>query len=580
MPKTTPGDSPFRFVARIYGAWPWMTGAICAVTLVGHAATALQPALIRHLTDAVVAGKGIPTALALTLASTWAVWSCWRALNALDTELAFRASHAFQKGSAAKLLAQSSEFFGEEFTGSIIKRASQMTGVVQQAPRYLLYDLSGIFIKTAVVGATLALRDVRLGLVFAAWFACVAGGITLFLRKVGPLRKESIRLETEAAGRFADAVGGVPTVTQFGTHGSEADAVTESWQKSVVQRVRLSRWRDAFIGWLSFVGCANMTALVAWAALYGHGAGDVAMAVMLGGMMLDLAFSSRTIQQGQEYDAQAREYLAMAGKPVTVEDTPGAPEFRPGKGSLELRGVTFRYGDKAPVLENFSLSVRPGEKVALVGPSGAGKSTVTRLLLRLWDTREGSVLVDGQDVRGVTRASLRAGLAYVPQDPVLFHRTIAENIAYGRPDATRAQIEAAAKIAHCHEFVAALPRGYDTLVGERGVKLSGGERQRVAIARAVLKDARILVLDEPTSALDSQSEAYIQDGLEKAMEGRTTVVVAHRLSTVMRADRVVVMDHGRIVEEGPHAALAAKPGGLYAKLWSLQSGGYLQDAAA
>ena len=247
-------------------------------------------------------------------------------------------------------------------------------------------------------------------------------------------------------------------------------------------------------------------------------------------------------------------------------DAPDAPAFRGELGEIVFDRVSFSYeGAAYPLYENFSLAVAPGERVALVGSTGAGKSTFVKLIQRLYDVQEGRILIDGQDVSHVAQGSLRRAIAVVPQDPALFHRSVAENIGYARPDASLDEIKLAAKRARADEFIARLPKGYDTLVGERGVKLSGGERQRVAIARAFLADAPILVLDEATSSLDVETERLVQAAMEELMAGRTTVVIAHRLSTIRGADRILVFEGGRIVEEGRHADLVAK-GGAYARL--------------
>jgi ATP-binding cassette subfamily B protein len=228
-------------------------------------------------------------------------------------------------------------------------------------------------------------------------------------------------------------------------------------------------------------------------------------------------------------------------------------------------------------LENFNLNIRGGEKVALIGPSGAGKTTVIKLLLRNFDLTGGYILIDGQETAGVTQESLWENISLVPQDPVLFHRTLKENIQYGRPGATEAEIIKASKMAHCHEFISNLPEGYETYVGERGIKLSGGERQRVAIARAILRNAPILVLDEATSSLDSESEGLIQDALEKLMRDKTVIVIAHRLSTIRKMDRIIFVDDGKIMEEGTHEELEKKDGGHYRRLWEMQAGGFMKD---
>lgn len=274
-----------------------------------------------------------------------------------------------------------------------------------------------------------------------------------------------------------------------------------------------------------------------------------------------------------------RDSLGMLIAPREVLDPPGAPDLLVERGGIAFEDVHFAYEGKQPVFRGLDLRIAPGERVGLVGHSGAGKSTLATLLMRLYDLQRGSIAIDGQRLDEVTQASLRRSIALIPQDTVLFHRTLLENIRYGRPEADRAAIIDAAGRANAHDFIANLPDGYDTLVGERGVKLSGGQRQRIAVARALLKDARILVLDEATSALDSESEALIQDAMERAMMGKTVIAIAHRLSTLARMDRIVVLEHGRVVEDGAHADLVAR-GGVYAAMWRRQVGGFLQEDSA
>lgn len=262
-----------------------------------------------------------------------------------------------------------------------------------------------------------------------------------------------------------------------------------------------------------------------------------------------------------------------------IVDKPGAKKLRVTEGLIELRGVHFSYHDESnseKVFENLNLTIPAGQKVGLVGPSGGGKSTLTRLLLRFDDVDEGGITIDDQTISDVTQASLRHAISYVPQEPLLFHRSIFENIAYGNTKATLHDVRRAATLAFADDFIEKLPKGYDTIVGERGVKLSGGQRQRVAIARAILKDAPILVLDEATSALDSESEVFIQKALTELMQSRTTLVIAHRLSTIQKMDRIIVLENGTVIEDGPHKQLM-KQGGLYAKLWAHQSGGFIEE---
>jgi ATP-binding cassette subfamily B protein len=271
----------------------------------------------------------------------------------------------------------------------------------------------------------------------------------------------------------------------------------------------------------------------------------------------------------------AAQFTELLLEPPAVLDDAAPETCAPGDAGVDVRGVRFRYSPaQPPLFENFSLGIDPGEKVGLVGRSGGGKTTLTRLLLRFADVEAGEIRVGGQPIDRVPQASLRRLIGYVPQDPSMFHRSIADDVRVGRPEASDAEVRHAARLAHADEFIEALPAGYATLVGERGVKLSGGQRQRVAIARAILKGAPILVLDEATSSLDSESEALIQEALWTLLSGRTAIVIAHRLSTVRRMDRLVILEHGRIVEQGTHDVLRAH-GGIYASLWARQSGGFL-----
>jgi ATP-binding cassette subfamily B protein len=275
--------------------------------------------------------------------------------------------------------------------------------------------------------------------------------------------------------------------------------------------------------------------------------------------------------------ADAEEMVEILNTKYEIEDPENAKNISVVRGKIEFQKVKFSYDKSKKVIKNLNLYIKPGEKVALVGPSGGGKSTVAKLILRFFDIQRGKILVDGQNIKTVTQNSLRSQISLVPQDPILFHRTLKENIRYGCRNATDEQVIAASKLAHCHEFIQKFPEKYETYVGERGVKLSGGERQRVAIARAILANNPITILDEATSSLDSYSESKIQEALKNLMKYKTTLIIAHRLSTIMSADRILVFKDGEIVESGTHNALIKKEKGLYKKLWHLQSGGYLNS---
>ncbi len=285
---------------------------------------------------------------------------------------------------------------------------------------------------------------------------------------------------------------------------------------------------------------------------------------------------SRIVQAIEESYADACEMVEILETPHEVQDTQNAKELVVREGKIVFDKVTFSYNENNEALSDLNVEITPGQKVGLIGPSGAGKSTFVKLLLRFFDVTTGAIQIDNQDIREVTQDSLHNAIGFVPQDPALFHRSLMDNIRYGRRDASDQEVIQASMKAHAHEFISKLPEGYNTLVGERGIKLSGGERQRVAIARAILKNAPILVLDEATSALDSESERLIQDALNVLMEGKTVMVIAHRLSTIQHMDRILVIDQGKIIEDGNHKKLLRNKNSLYKKLWELQAGGFIE----
>lgn len=399
-----------------------------------------------------------------------------------------------------------------------------------------------------------------------------------------PIRARRLKTTKAVTAHLADTIVNVQTVKTFAREAPELARHRELGDELL--KMRLKDWRS-----IGYAGNRRIAILLAMQlafvllamqlvqnepALLGVSIFAFSFSIMLSNRLFEVSTMLRSVEDGL---LQASPMTEILLEEPEIKDAPGAKKLKVTKGAVELKGVDFEYKDSTnqqAVFAGLNLKVKPGEKIGLVGPSGGGKSTLTRLLLRFDDIDTGSITVDDQNIAQVTQSSLRQAISYVPQEPLLFHRTVSENIAYGNPDATKADIAKAAKLANAAEFIDKLADGYDTVVGERGVKLSGGQRQRIAIARAILKDAPILVLDEATSALDSESELLIQDALWKLMKGRTTVVIAHRLSTIQKMDRIIVLEDGKITEEGTHKQLLAQKG-TYAKLWAHQSGGFLEE---
>jgi ATP-binding cassette subfamily B multidrug efflux pump len=385
-------------------------------------------------------------------------------------------------------------------------------------------------------------------------------------------------------GRVVDSYTNILTVKLFAhsrAEGAYARASMEPFLQTVYRQMRTVTVMNTLLHIQNNLALAatGLIAVVLWQddlVTVGAIAAAIALVLRMHGMAQWILWEMSGLF---EAIGTVRDGSKMMAKPITVTDRPGAPALAAGPGAIRFEGVRFGYGKPKGALDGLTLDIRPGEKVGVVGRSGAGKSTLVSVLLRLHDVEAGRICIDGQDVAGVTQESLRSAVGVVTQDTALLNRSIADNIAYGRPTASRAEVEAAARAAHADEFIADLAdakgrTGYDAHVGERGVKLSGGQRQRIAIARVFLKNAPILVLDEATSALDSEVEAAIQENLADLAEGKTVIAIAHRLSTIAAMDRLVVMDKGKVVEDGSHADLIAR-GGIYAELWARQSGGFL-----
>ena len=464
---------------------------------------------------------------------------------------------------------QSMTFHTSRFGGSLVSQTSRFmsgyTGLVDVTVYSLIPTITSVICTVAALAPVVPTFTVILVCIMAVYIAFV----WLMYKRIMPLSAATSAAQNKLSGVLSDAVTNILAVKTCGREDFERDlfdAADRAARDAETVSMHAMMQRNFTTSGLIVITMAVVSVFVAGGnAWFGISAGSLVMIFTYTyNLTMRLNYVSSMMQRINRALGDAAEMTRVLDEPRLVADDPDAPELKVTEGAIDFEHLSFAYRDAAA-----------GENVFLVGKSGSGKSTLTKLLLRLDDVQGGRVLVDGQDVSRCTQQSLRRQVAYVPQEALLFHRSIRENIAYGRPNATDEQIREAARLANALEFIDRLPRGFDTMVGERGVKLSGGQRQRVAIARAILTDAPILVLDEATSALDSESEALVQEALENLMRGRTSIVVAHRLSTVAALDRIVVLADGEIVEDGTHAQLV-EAGGEYASLWSRQTGAFLE----
>jgi ATP-binding cassette subfamily B multidrug efflux pump len=488
------------------------------------------------------------------------------------------------------LLKQSMTFYQDEFAGRVATKLMQTALAVRECVLKLFDVLN--YVVVYFVGAVLLIVsfDWRLAIPFVAWLALYALLLRYFIPRIGKVSEEQADARSVMTGRVVDSYTNIQTIKLFSHARREASYAKEAMSGFMDTVYRSMRLSTGLFGLLELLNSALLAAVAAtsiWLWLDELvTVGAVAVAISL---VLRLSSMSHWIMWEMsalfENVGTVRDGISSISLPRLVDDKPGARAIDVSKGAIEFDHVRFHYGKSKGVIENLSLTIQPGEKVGIVGRSGAGKSTLVNILLRFYDLESGRIAIDGQDISQVTQDSLRGQIGVVTQDTSLLHRSVRDNILYGRPDATDEMMRDAARRAEIDGFIEGISdpkgrKGYDAHVGERGVKLSGGQRQRVAIARVMLKDAPILILDEATSALDSEVEAAIQENLYRLMEGKTVIAIAHRLSTIAAMDRLVVMDKGRVVEEGTHDQLVAS-GGIYASLWERQSGGFLlhDDAA-
>ncbi len=478
----------------------------------------------------------------------------------------------------------STDWHNNSFAGSTVRKITRGMWALDSLNDVLLLALLPSLVVLVGTVLLLAHRWPIMGLVMALGaVAYVALTVTLATRVIAPASRLSNALDTRMGGVLSDALGANAVVKSFGAEGREdarLSRVIDKWSGRTHRTWMRHTWSGTGQLGLLWIVRTAVTATALWLWWKGRATpGEITyvltMYFVVHGYLRDIGQHVHHLQRAVN---EMEELVRLYDEPLGVADSADAKPLQIKAGEVRFEHVTFCYaGQSTPLYRDLNVRIAPGERIGLVGHSGSGKTTFVKLIQRLYDVSEGRVAIDGQNVAHSTQASLRSQIAIVQQEPILFHRSLAENIAYARPEATPAQIERAARLANAHEFIGRLPRGYQTLVGERGVKLSGGERQRVALARAFLADAPILILDEATSSLDSESEALIQEAMDRLMSGRTSIVIAHRLSTVRAMDRILVFEHGRVVEEGNHEALLRRPHGHYRRLFERQSGAIIVD---
>lgn len=473
-------------------------------------------------------------------------------------------------------------FHANRFGGSLVSQTNKLIGSYIRFADATIFNLYSLLISMVATVAILGPRAPMYAIVLLVLSVVYLFGTVYFSKPVRDANRLQAEQESRQTGQLADSVTNIMAVKSFaaedhesGRYWNEATKTKDATRLSMLT----TTYRETFSSIItSAIGISALVIAVFGTRYYGADIATLFLIVSYTGIIgMRLWEFQNVLRQYNRALGDASDMVKILQIEPSILDPKNPEPAAITQGEIAFDNVTFTHpGKKRPLFEGLNLRIQPGEKIGLVGHSGSGKTSFTSLLLRFVDIQKGSITIDGQDIRHIMQQDLRRHITYVPQEPLLFHRSLSENIAYSRPDASRSDIENIAKMAHAHEFISELPEGYETLVGERGVKLSGGQRQRVAIARAMLKQAPILVLDEATSALDSESEVLIQDALWKLMEGKTTIVIAHRLSTIQKMDRIIVMDKGRITEQGDHHTLLRK-NGEYAKLWAHQSGGFIDE---
>ena len=559
-----------------------LLGAITTSVIGAYIGPFLIAQLLEKLqTETISLDSSVPLILLYTLTQIYGQIIGWR----INLFLAWTMETAGQRDLYERIFShltqQSLSFHANRFGGALVSQTTKLTGSFERFWDTIIFQLVPTI--ASIIAATIILSFVFWQYALFLFVLSIVFALAVFFgsKFLAVRNKEEAQASTATNAYVADAVTNIMTIK---SHGHETEELAELTNRATTWRQKSLASMKGFLAvsttYSSLNAALNIMALIAaiWASEH--------RLISIGTVYLSITYTLTVARQLWEMNSIMRNYNRIMGdahdmteillsKPTVTDHS--TRDLMVTKGKIDFNTISFAHGEGENVLfKNFTLNVRSGERIGLVGHSGSGKTTLTKLLLRFSDVDSGTITIDNQDIKEITQQSLRKSIAYVPQEPMLFHRSLFENIAYGNSKATKEQVHEAAKKAHALEFIDKLPDGFDTLVGERGVKLSGGQRQRIAIARAILKDAPILVLDEATSALDSESEQLIQKSLSELMKNRTSIVIAHRLSTIQKMDRIIVLDNGTILEDGSHKDLLEQKG-VYAKLWAHQSGGFIEE---
>lgn len=577
-----------RLYWRLGKTYKWFALGTLFGLLIAVAAQMIAIIAMRDFFDVVTSETGahvVSMALEkLAIFAGWEIlaWTAWRINNFAIIRYQALTMRDIQDYCFEYVHHHSYAFFADNFVGSLVKKVNRFVRSFERIADLMFYNFLSLFYRMFIILGVLLWVNQWLGLVVFAWIIVFMSlNVFLSLKKLKYDRAKA-NADSKISGQLADTFTNNQNVKLFVGFREEKrvfKGLTKSWYKKTRKAWDFDHYVE--MGQSAFMIALEVGILYVALELWQLGLIEVADFVLVQLYMFEIFHQvwpfGRNVRDFYEAFADAEEMTEILLEKHEVRDKKGARKFRISSGRIGFENVSFTYSEADDhVIEDFDLTIKSGQKVALIGPSGGGKTTITKLLLRFYDIQKGKIVIDGQNIANVTQESLRGAMALVPQDPILFHRTLMENIRYGRKSASDEEVIAASKMAFCHDFIQQFPKGYKTYVGERGVKLSGGQRQRVAIARAILSNAKILILDEATSSLDSESEMLIQKALDNLVKNKTTIVIAHRLSTVMSADRILVLQDGKIVEDGRHSDLINKKGSMYGKMWDLQVGGYIQ----